>query len=286
MAERREESAGHREEPAVRRDESAGRRAESGGHRAESVASAAPGVRELERDEFGVWEDRTRVFLQPVAAPSILGLFGLAAAAMMVGAWQADWYGNPTTPLVLSLFVLTFGGLAQLLAGMWSYRAQDGLATAVHGLWGAFWLAWGLMWLLIATGVFPVALAPTFGTTSPAFAFWFVVLALVTGFCAVAALGRNMMLTLLLAALAVGAGFTAAGFFAGSTWPLRIGGWLFVVAAAIAVYTAAAMMMENTVGRTVLPLFKTRRGRYVPEGPGPSRPLEYRYGQPGVKIGQ
>ncbi|MFV2175980.1 acetate uptake transporter family protein [Actinomadura sp. LOL_016] len=254
--------------------------------REETTASAAPGGRDIEQDEFRVWEDRTRVFLQPVAAPSILGLFGLAAATMMVGAWQADWYGNPTTPLLLAPFVFMFGGLAQLLAGMWSYRAQDGLATAMHGMWGSFWLAWGLLWLLIATGAFPVALAPAFGESSAGFAIWFVPLAVITGFGAMAALGRNMMLTLLLAALAVGAGFTAAGFFAGSTWPLRIGGWLFVVSAAISVYTAAAMMMENTFGRTVMPLFKTRRGKYVPEGPGPSRPLEYRYGQPGVKIGQ
>ncbi|OLT37355.1 hypothetical protein BJF79_29620 [Actinomadura sp. CNU-125] len=252
----------------------------------ETSASAAPGGRDLEQEEYGTWENRTRVFLQPVAAPSILGLFGFAGATMMVGAWQADWYGNPTTPLVLAPFVLMFGGLAQFLAGMWSYRAQDGLATAMHGMWGAFWLAWGLMWLLIAAGVFPVALAPAFGESNAAFGFWFVPLAVITGFGALAATGRNMMLTLLLAALAVGAGFTAAGFFAGSTWPLRIGGWLFVVSAAIAVYTAAAMMMENTFGRTVMPLFKTRRGKYVPEGRGPSRPLEYRYGQPGVKIGQ
>jgi uncharacterized protein len=42
------------------------------------------------------WLDHTRVFLQPIAAPSILGLFGFAA-------------------------------------GMWAFRARDGLASAIHG---------------------------------------------------------------------------------------------------------------------------------------------------------
>ena len=56
---------------------------------------------------------------------------------------MAGWYGTGGTPLVLYPFVLTAGGLAQFLAGMWSYRARDGLATAVHGIWGSFWLAFG-----------------------------------------------------------------------------------------------------------------------------------------------
>jgi hypothetical protein len=34
---------------------------------------------------------------------------------------------------------------------MWAYRARDGLATAMHGMWGAFWMAYGLLFLLVAT---------------------------------------------------------------------------------------------------------------------------------------
>jgi len=31
-----------------------------------------------------------------------------------------------------------FGGLAQFLAGMWAYRARDGIATLAQGTWGAY----------------------------------------------------------------------------------------------------------------------------------------------------
>ncbi|NED51990.1 hypothetical protein G3I24_13945, partial [Micromonospora aurantiaca] len=79
-------------------------------------AAAAPRRGANEPGEHALWEDRTRVFLQPIAAPSILGLFGFAGATMMVGAWQAGWYGNAATPLILWPFVLFFGGLAQFLA--------------------------------------------------------------------------------------------------------------------------------------------------------------------------
>ncbi|GLZ02744.1 hypothetical protein Acsp03_02110 [Actinomadura sp. NBRC 104412] len=236
-------------------------------------------------DDHAAWEGRTRVFLQPVAAPSILGLFGFAGATMMVGAWQAGWYGGAATPLVLFPFALTFGGLAQFLAGMWSYRARDGLATAIHGMWGAFWLAWGLLFLLIAIGSFPLVVAPSIGVTNTAFAFWFIPLCVITALGALAALGRNLAQAALLLVLAAGAGFTAAGFWTGSTWPLRTGGWLFVIAAGLAVYVAASMMLEETYGRTILPLGKYRQAANVP-GRRASRPLEYRYGEPGVRVGQ
>ena len=38
---------------------------------------------------------------------------------------------------MLAPFVLFFGGLAQLLAGMWVYRARDAVATAMHGVLNA-----------------------------------------------------------------------------------------------------------------------------------------------------
>jgi succinate-acetate transporter protein len=236
-------------------------------------------------EEFAAWEGRTRVFLQPVAAPSILGLFGFAGATMMVGAWQAGWYGNALTPLALFPFALTFGGLAQFLAGMWSYRARDGLATAMHGMWGAFWLAFGLLFLLIATGAFPATAAPALGVTNQGFAFWFVPLCVITGLGVIAALGRSLTLAAVLATLSVGAGFTSAGFFAASLWPLRVAGWLFVASAILALYTAGAMMMEDSFGKTILPLGKYRAAANIP-GRRAVRPLQYAHGEPGVRVGQ
>ena len=95
-----------------------------------------------------VWRDRTRLVLTPIAAPSILGLFGFAGATFIVAAYLANWYGTAATPFFLFPFALFFGGLAQLVAGFYSYRARDGLATAMHGMWGSFWLAFGILNLL------------------------------------------------------------------------------------------------------------------------------------------
>ncbi|MEO3869789.1 GPR1/FUN34/YaaH family transporter [Nonomuraea sp. B12E4] len=245
------------------------------------VGSPAPAT---DAEDHAAWQGRTRVFLQPIAAPSILGLFGFAAATLMVGAWLAGWYGGGSTPLVLFPFAVMAGGFAQFAAAMWSYRARDGLATGMHGIWGAFWLAFGLLFLLTAVNAFPAALTPTIGAANPGFAFWFVVLFLITALGTIAALGENLALAAQLGVLALGAAFTAAGFFSGTVWPVRVSGWLFVVSALMAMYIAAAMMFEGTFGRTILPMGRSRHGRNI--AGRPSRALEYTYGQPGVKIGQ
>jgi uncharacterized protein len=248
-------------------------------------APGEPGAVEADEREFSFWQDRSRVFLQPIAAPSILGLFGLATATLMIGAWMAGWYGTAVTPLTLSPFLLTAGGLAQFLAGMWSYRARDGLATAVHGMWGAFWLGFGLLYLLVAMGAFPGLLAPVIGTASPPFAFWFIALCVITAVCALAAMAENMGMVAVLGLLSLASAFAAAGWFAGATWPIRVAGWCFVLSAVAALYTACAMLLEGGFRRTMLPLGRYNLAAKL-AGRGATRPLEYRYGQPGVRIGQ
>src|ERR1700752_4522441 len=79
---------------------------------------------------------RARIYLQPIAAPSILGLYGFAGATFMVAANMAHWYGTPGSPADLAPFAGVFGGFAQFMAGMWEFRGRDGLATAMHGMGG------------------------------------------------------------------------------------------------------------------------------------------------------
>jgi succinate-acetate transporter protein len=229
-----------------------------------------------------LWQDRARITLTPIAAPSILGLFGFFAGTIMVGTNIAGWWGNATSGRTLWPFALAAGGLAQLLAGMWAYRARDGLATAMHGIWGAFWIGYGILQLLGATSV--VTLTPL-GKPDPAFAMWFVALAAITMMGALASLAESLGLFVVLGALAAGSGVFAAGLFSGSLSTERVAGWLFVISAAAAWYTASAMMLAGTAGRTVLPLGKWSMAANVPNRV-PMHPVAYELGEPGVRAGQ
>jgi uncharacterized protein len=246
------------------------------------ASAEAPGARNgHDGQSVAFWRSHTQISLQPVAAPSILGLFGFAAATFIVAANLAGWYGGAATPLVLFPFAMIFGGLAQFLAGMWSYRARDGLATAMHGMWGSFWIAYGIYWLFVAlTTLPPVSVSRT---AMLGFGYWFIVLAAITWVGAIAALARNMALALTLAVLAAGSTILAIGW----AWPVssvvKPAGDVLVAAAVIAFYTASALMLEGSFQRPVLPV-----GQVWPRETRGARtePIQFELGEPGVKVGQ
>src|SRR5215467_5569908 len=88
-----------------------------------------------------------------VAIPWILGLYGLASATFILATRWADWYrGNGTESTFLLLpFALTLGGI-MLLAAFWAFLAADGLATAMLGIWGSFWIGYVVLNALFIAG--------------------------------------------------------------------------------------------------------------------------------------
>jgi succinate-acetate transporter protein len=232
-------------------------------------------------DSDADWLGRTRVFLQPIAPPSILGLFGFAGATFIVAAHLAGWYGNVKSPTYLFPFAAFFGGVAQFSAAMWAYRARDGLATAMHGMWGAFWMAYGLLFLLVATKTITVPAAGPF----PELGYWFLALAVITGLGALAAFAESLGLVATLVTLAVGSAFLAVRYLDGGIGWQHTGGWVLIASAIAATYTAGAMMLENTFGKVILPLGKYKMAANKPGGVV-TRPLEHEAGMPGVRQGQ
>jgi succinate-acetate transporter protein len=224
---------------------------------------------------------RPRVILQPIAAPSVLGLFGFAGATFIVAANMAGWYGGATTAGYLFPFAAFFGGLAQFLAGMWAYRARDSVATAMHGMWGSFWMGWGLLQLLVATGVLAAG-----ATLDHALGFWFIALCAITFSGMLGAFSEgNFGVTAVLGALAAGCGVAAVALLGDSKTTEHAAGWLFVVAAFLAWYVATGMMLKGAAGKIVLPLFKKDMEANKPGG-RPTRAVELEWGEPGIKKGQ
>jgi succinate-acetate transporter protein len=232
-------------------------------------------------ESFESWQARSRIFLSPVAAPSVLGLFGFAAATFIVSAHLAGWYGNSDTPTYLAPFAATFGGIAQFAAGMWAFRARDALATAMHGMWGAFWIAYGLLYILSGIGLLSIPSGAQFLELG----YWFLALAAITVFGTFAALGENLALTAVLGTLATGSAFLAIALLTGSSGWETVGAWVLLASSWLAAYTAGAMMIAASWGRTVLPLGEYSKKANIP-GRQPMRPIEYSGGMPGVKVGQ
>jgi uncharacterized protein len=232
--------------------------------------------------ELREWRDHTRVFLQPIAAPSILGLFGFAAATFMVTAYLVGWYGSATSPLLIFPFATAAGGIAQGAAALWAFKARDGLATAVHGIWAAFWLGYGFVNFMIALKLIP---APAPHAAVPELAYWFFALAAITVIGAIASLGESLALSAVLWPLSAGAALLGVFYLLGGSGWEKVGGYVTMASAFTAFYAASAMMLSSAFGRVVLPLGKYRREANVPGGQH-TYPIQFALGEPGVKQGQ
>jgi uncharacterized protein len=232
--------------------------------------------------ELSEWRNHARVFLQPIAAPSILGLFGFACATFMVTAHLVGWFGNAKSPLLIFPFAVAAGGIAQGAAALWAFKARDGLATAIHGIWAAFWLGYGFLNFMIALKLIP---APAPHAAVPELGYWFYVLAAVTLVGMIASLAESLALTSVLAPLWVGAALLGVFYTVGGTGWEKAGGYVTMASAFTAFYAASAMMFASTFGRVLFPLGKYRRSANAP-GATPMYPIQFELGEPGVKQGQ
>lgn len=216
-----------------------------------------------------------RIALQPIAAPAVLGWFSLASGLIIFGTWFAGSWGDPASPKTFFTFILLFSGVGQLGAALLSFRARDAVSASIHGSWAAFWLGWGVMWILAAAGTISI---PRLGTQFSPLGMWFLYLAVITWTTAFAALAVSPGQFLAQATLGSASAIAAAALLLGSPGWEELAGWLFVATAAFGYYIGAAIMLDNVYGMKVLPLL--RWGGRLPD------PVQYEHGDPGVKVGQ
>jgi succinate-acetate transporter protein len=223
-----------------------------------------------------------RVFLQPIAAPVVLGWYALSAGLIMFGTWFAGAWGNATSPEGFFPFVLLFAGAGQLAAAMWSFRGRDAVSAALHGSWAAFWAGWGVMWLMATAGAFVV---PPLGHHFAPMGQWLIYMAAISLTTAIGALARGPAEFLAHLLLCAGAATASAGFLLGSSSWETVSAWLFVAAAGVGIYVGTATMLANVFGMVVLPLLRWKGDRNVPRR-AIGEPVAYEHGDPGVKAGQ
>jgi uncharacterized protein len=216
---------------------------------------------------------QARILLQPIAAPAVLGYFALGSGLIIWGSWFAGGWGTEKDASSFFPFLLLFGGVGQLAAALWSYRARAAVAAALHGSWAAFFLGVALIYLLATTHTITV---PPRGAEWQSLGQWLIYMSVVTWTTALAALPRSPVGFLAQATLAAGAAIGAAGLLAGSAHWQTVAGWVFVAAATLSFYVGAALMLDTVYGKAALPLLRRAQ----------AEPVEYAHGDPGVKVGQ
>lgn len=181
------------------------------------------------------------------ADPGPLGLTAFATTTFVLSMINANLVSGSALPVVLGL-ALAYGGIGQLLAGMWEFRAGNTFGATAFSSYGAFWISFFVLVQL------DVAKIPA-GEANSALGLYLWAWGIFTSYMFVASLrttGAIATVFILLAATFIVLGIGNAG---GNASIIHIGGFLGIITAAAAWYTSFAGVLNKTWGRDVLPVF-------------------------------
>jgi succinate-acetate transporter protein len=196
----------------------------------------------------------TLVEAVPAADPAPLGLGAFALTTFVLSGHSATFIPD----LIWIGLALFYGGLTQLLAGMWEFRNRNVFGATAFSTYGGFWMSFGIFVVLAETSKsFGAALS---GPNLPNAIAWFLVafaifntyMLLWSTQVNVAVFGVFLTLELTEIILAIG-WFDAGNGAANNGW-IHFGGWVGIVTAGFAWYASAAGVINGMMARHVLPV--------------------------------
>jgi succinate-acetate transporter protein len=182
-----------------------------------------------------------------IADPGPLGLAAFALTTFLLSAANARWtVGNSAGTAFLG-YALAYGGLAQLLAGMWEFRRGNVFASTAFSSYGAFWI--GLfVWIRVVPGAL-TATGHDLGWILVAFAIFNTYMLLM-------ATQVNLAVFMVFLTLELTEIFLAIGNFSSSIGITQAGGYIGIATALCAWYTSAAGISAGIGGKILLPVGK------------------------------
>jgi hypothetical protein len=183
--------------------------------------------------------------IPPIADPAPLGLAAFALTTFLLSVKNAAWTDGTDAWLG---YALAYGGLVQLVAGMWEFRNRNVFGSTAFSTYGGFWIGLGLYVLLVApTAKAPVQVDNDLGWILLAFAIFNSYMLLWSTQVNMAVFGVFLTLEATEILLCI-------GNFATSTELVKIGGYLGVLTAATAWYASAAGVINGMNERPVVPV--------------------------------
>jgi uncharacterized protein len=202
----------------------------------------------------------TLVETVPAADPAPLGLAAFALTTFILSGHNATFIPD----VIWVGLALFYGGLVQVLAGMWEFRNRNVFGSTAFSTYGGFWLSLGIFVVLAETTKLGGALA---GANLPNALAWFLLSFAIFNFYMllwslrvnVAVFGVFLTLQITEVLLVIG-NFDAAHGAANNGW-IHAGGWAGIVTAAVAWYTSAAGVINGMSPTPVLPVGAPPWGR-------------------------
>ena len=187
-------------------------------------------------------QERSEILPGGIADPAPLGLAAFALTTFLLSAKNAGWTHGTDAWLG---YAFAYGGLCQLLAGMWEFRNRNVFGATAFSTYGGFWIGLGLYVLLAAPKASPAQLGNDLGWILLAFAIFNTYMLLFSTQVNMAVFGVFLTLEITEIVLFI-------GNFSSSTSTVKLGGYIGVLTALVAWYASASGVINGLTGRGVL----------------------------------
>jgi succinate-acetate transporter protein len=181
-----------------------------------------------------------------VANPGPLGLAAFALTTFVLSMFNAGLVSSAGEPIVFGL-ALAYGGLAQLLAGMWEFRTGNTFGATAFTSFGAFWLSF---WAFVQ---FFEKSVPA-KDAGHAVGLYLIAWGIFTTYMFIASLRTTGAIAVVFLLLAITFFVLGIGNAGGTDSIVKIGGWIGLATAAAAWYASFAEVTNATFKRIVLPV--------------------------------
>lgn len=181
-----------------------------------------------------------------LANPAPVGLLGFGMTTILLNLHNAGFY--PLDAMIMGMGVF-FGGLAQLIAGTMEFKKGNTFGQAAFMSYGAFWLLLVFLWIVPKT---------TFGAAFPvnntSMAAFFIVWGVYTFFMYIGTRNGNRATQVIFLSLAILFFLLALVKITENEMIERITGFEGIFCGLSAFYTALAEILNEKLGKEVLPL--------------------------------
>ncbi len=174
--------------------------------------------------------------------PAPLGLFSFALTTWLLCLINAGFYSGDNVPMVLAM-ALAFGGSTQIIAGVFEFAKGNSFGFTAFTSYGAFWISFALFKIFFTAGV------------AHSFVGWYLLgWGVFTLMMFIATLAKDRISQAIFLSLTLTFFALAAGDFSGNSSVTHIGGFLGLLTAIFAFYSAAAQIINESFKKNILPL--------------------------------
>jgi len=186
-----------------------------------------------------------------IADPAPLGLAAFALTTFLLSAFNAGWMTR-SSGLAWVGYAFAYGGLCQLLAGMWEFRNRNVFGATAFASYGGFWIGLFLYFQLYGAKLATHPL--TAGLFAKDVGWILLAFAIFNTYMLIWSTQVNLAVFAVFLTLELTEIILFIGNFSGSSGTVKFGGYVGVLTALCAWYASAAGVANGMGGRVHVPV--------------------------------